>query len=86
MRLARGITNEGGITLFSEGTILSEPQINRIKDMNIDAIYIEGSSAPAVPIGEEIALLDVRFKRADNDPNMLKLKNMVRQYIQALYE
>lgn len=86
MRLAKGITNEGGITLFSEGTILSESQINRIKDMNIDAIYIEGSSAPAVPIGEEIALLDVRFKRAENDPNMLKLKNMVRQYIQALYE
>lgn len=86
MRLARGLTNEGGITLFSEGTTLSESQINRIKTMNIGSVYVEGSSAPAVPIEEEAAMLDNRFKRAENDPNMLKLKNMVRQYIQALYE
>lgn len=86
MRLARGITNEGGITLFSEGTTLSVSHINRIKAMNIDSVYIEGSSAPAVPIGEEMALLDARFKRAENDSNMLKLKSLVRQYIQALYE
>lgn len=86
MRLARGITNEGGITLFSEGTTLSEAQISRIHDMHIDAVYVEGSSAPAVPIEEELAMLDARFKRAENDSNMLKLKNTVRQYIQTLYE
>lgn len=86
MKLARGLTNEGGITLFSEGTTLSESQINRIKTMNIGAVYVEGSSAPAVPIEEEAAMLDNRFKRAENDPNMLKLKNLVRQYLQALYE
>lgn len=86
MKLARGITNEGGITLFSEGTTLSESHINRIKALNIDAIYIDGSSTPTVPIEEEMALLDARFRKAENDSNMRKVKNIVRQHIQALYE
>lgn len=86
MKLARGLTNEGGITLFSEGAVLTESQISRIKAMNIDSVYIVGSSTPAIPIEEELALLEARFKKTENNPDMLKLKNTVREYIQVLYE
>lgn len=86
MKLARGLTNEAGITLFSEGTTLNESQISRIKAMNIDSVYIVGSSTPAVPIEEELALLEARFKKIENNPDMLKLKNTVREYVQTLYE
>lgn len=86
MRLARPITNESGITLFGEGTVLDERSIERIKTMGIDYIYIEGVATPGIPLEEELHRLDSRFSKVSNVPYMTTIKTAVREYITSLYE
>jgi hypothetical protein len=86
MRLARPVTNESGITLFGEGTILDERSIERIKTMGIDYLYIEGPSAPRRSLEEELRGLDDRFSRVSDVPYMTTIKTAVREYITSLYE
>jgi hypothetical protein len=85
MRLAKSILNEAGMTLFGEGTTLTEPFIGRIRSMDIAFVYVEGSSVPKRPLEEELSLLEARFKKSETEPYMTVIKTSLREYITSLY-
>ncbi|MFN3480805.1 MAG: hypothetical protein ACK415_10515 [Thermodesulfovibrionales bacterium] len=85
-RLARPVTNDSGITLFGEGTILDERSIERIKGLGVDYIYVEGASSPRRPVEEELADLERRFSKVIDVPYMTTIKTAVKEYIFSLYE
>lgn len=86
MRLARAITNDLGVTLFGEGTVLDERTIERIKTLGIDYIYVEGHSPPRKSIDEEMKELEKRFSKVTNVPYMTTIKTAVKEYISSLYD
>ncbi|MCG6534047.1 MAG: hypothetical protein L7F78_05025 [Syntrophales bacterium LBB04] len=86
MKLARPILGANGITLLSEGMELNENRIERINDMNVETVYIEGQSQQQVPKEEMLAQLDKRFGSVEGKPAMSLLKSIVRRHIEGLYE
>lgn len=85
MVLAKPLTGKNGMVLLGEGTELNDRWIERIRDMQIEGIFVEGSSAPPVPLGEVIAALEERFMPVDGKPYMGLLKKIVRSHIEKLY-
>lgn len=85
MRLAKSIMNEAGMTLFGEGTTLTEPFIGRIRSMDIASVYVEGASVPKKPLQEELSLLDARFRKSEAEPYMTLIKTSLREFITSLY-
>ena len=85
MKLLRPVTDKNGMILLSEGTILSGKWIERIQDMAIEAVYIDGPSQRTVPKEEELARLEARFKYVEDVPHMKLLKKLVKEHIEGLY-
>ncbi len=85
-KLIRPVTNDSGITLFGEGTILDDRAIERIKALGIDYIYIEGAMPPRRPIEEELEELERRFSKVSNVPYMTTIKTVIKEYIVSLYK
>jgi hypothetical protein len=85
MRLVRPITSESGITLFGEGSVLTDQVIERIRSMQIPFIFVEGHSAPKRRFSEELLLLDERFGKTEHEPYMGNLKEILKEYIRGLY-
>ena len=84
MILAKPLT-KGNMVILGEGTVLSEEWIERIVDMGIDSITIEGPSEQPVPMAEALEMLDVRFRSALDRPYMSEIKEQVRKHITGLY-
>jgi hypothetical protein len=85
MRLVKPITNESGITLFGEGSVLTDQFIERIRSMHIPFIFVEGYPAPRRPLSEELSLLDGRFRKTEHEPYMGTLKEILKEYLRTLY-
>lgn len=85
MKLAKPVTNESGMVLLKEGTELTDSLIDKLRNMGVDAVYIKGTSRPALPMEEMLSLLDKRFIRAEGDSNMAIIKKVVREHIEGLY-
>lgn len=86
MRLSRPITNDAGLLLFSEGTILTETHINRLKEMGLTSIYVEGDNTPKVPLEEALKNIEERFSLNREDPLMIMLKRALIEYTKNLYQ
>jgi len=85
MRLAKAVLNEAGITLFGEGATITEQMIERMRSMNLGPVYIEGTSVPKRPLGDELSMLDARFRGSEGDPHMETLKRLLKEHIRSLY-
>lgn len=86
MKLAKPVFAASGIVLLGEGTELNETRIERIHDMNITTVFIEGVATQAAPKEEMLAQLDARFKDVENKPHMGMLKKIVQEHIEGLYD
>lgn len=85
MKLIKPITDRNGMVLLSEGTVLTEKWVERIQDMSIEAIYIDGPALQLIPKDEALSLLNDRFQHIENQPHMAFIKKVVREYIEGLY-
>jgi hypothetical protein len=85
MKLLRPVTDKNGMILLSEGTVLTEKWIERIQDMAVEAVYIDGPTLRTIPKEEELARLDARFKYVEDVPHMKLLKKLVKEHIEGLY-
>lgn len=85
MKLIKPITDRNGMVLLSEGTVLTEKWVERIQDMSVDAIYIDGPTIQPVPKDEALSLLNARFQHVENQPHMSFIKKVVHEYIEGLY-
>ncbi len=86
MKLAKPVTNPSGMTLLGEGTELTDELIERLNNMNITSVHIEGASKPQKPKEELLAELDARFEKTKDKPYMSTLKKLVREHIEDLYK
>ena len=86
MKLAKPVENSSGMVLLGENTELTVELIDKIKDMGIDSVFIQGMSKPSVPIEVMLSDLDGRFKTVENEPYMDVLKKVFIAHIESLYE
>ena len=84
--LLRPVVNRNGLTLIAEGTELTEPLINKIRNMDVDSAYVRGSKRALPPCEEALADLDRRFGKTESEPFMSLIKNAISNHIMSLYE
>jgi len=86
MILAKPIMTPNGMVMLGEGTVLTEKWIERIQDMQIPSIFIDGPPVQTVPKEEALADLDARFALVEAKPYMNSIKKIVKEHIEGLYE
>ena len=87
MVLAKEVTRPekpDGPALFGKGTELSESAIDRLKQLGVATITVEGH--PVVmeddeSLDQQLAGLDQRFRHVERDPYMMKIKALIRKQI-----
>jgi len=85
MKLAKPVLGQNGMVLLPEGAELTEKMIERIQDMDVAAIFVEGPSVQTVPLAEVLVALDRRFATVQDRPHMAGLKRIVRKHLEGLY-
>jgi len=86
MKLAKPVLAKNGMVMLGEGTELSEAWIERIQDMDIQSIFVEGPPIQTVPKEEALANLEARFAMVEGKPYMNTIKKLVKEHIEGLYE
>ena len=82
--LAQAVVNESGMILIGEGTVLKDSHIDRLQGMSINSVFVEGTSGPTKSKAELVAELDARFKKTEDEPYMLTVKRMFKEYIEGM--
>ncbi|MDI6726437.1 MAG: hypothetical protein QMD32_05695 [Smithellaceae bacterium] len=85
MKLVKPVVNKNGMVLLGEGVELTEKWIERIIDMDIDSVYVEGLSRQEIPKEERLAQLEARFSYVMDRPYMNLIKKAVASHIEGLY-
>jgi len=85
MKLVKPVMR-GEMVLLGEGTELNDNWIQKIKDMEIGSVYVDGPSQMSVPKDEMLAQLDKRFQNVADKPYMNVIKKLVQEHIEDLYE
>ena len=86
MKLAKPITAKNGMVMLGEGTELNETWIERIRDMDIVSVFIDGPAIQTISREEALSGLDARFALVEGNPQMNIIKKIVRKHIEGLYE
>ncbi len=88
MKLAKPVTNEGGMTIVAEGIELTGNLISRLKSMKIDCVTVHGhpvdmgGKVAGTRFAERVKRLDHLFRRYDKDKWMVQVKKRIGQYFQ----
>lgn len=86
MKLSKPVLNEAGMILVGEGTVLSDAHIDRLNNMNVSSVYVEGAAKPRKSKEDMFAELDSRFSKTENEPYMAILKRMFKEHIEEIYK
>jgi hypothetical protein len=86
MKLAKPVIAKNGMVMLGEGTALNETWIERIRDMDIAVVYIDGPPVQTLSKEEALIGLDERFAKVSDKPYMNVIKKYVKEHIEDLYE
>lgn len=86
MKLTKPVVNDAGMVLLGEDTRLTDTLIERLLNMNIGSVHVEGAASPGKSKEEMLAELDARFKKTENEPYMGMLKKLFKEHIEELYK
>jgi len=86
MKLAKPVTAKNGMVMLGEGTELSETWIERIRNMDVTSIFVDGPPVQTLSKEEALASLEARFARLEDKPYMSLIKKIVKEHIEGLYE
>ena len=86
MKLAKPVSAKSGMVMLGGGTALTAKWIERIQDMGITNVFVEGLPVQAVTREEALADLNARFSRVEGKPFMNMIKNVVKEHVEGLYE
>ena len=86
MKLAKPVTAKSGMVLLGEGTELTAPWIERIQDMDITNIFVEGPPIQTIAKEEALDNFNTRFSHVEGKPYMNAIKKIVKEHIESLYE
>lgn len=87
MKLAKPAVKEGGMVIAAAGMELTERLIERLENMNVEAVVVEGdpldpSAGEDTPFARIAERLDHLFRRHDGNPAMVEMKDTLRAYFQ----
>ncbi|MEN6375176.1 MAG: hypothetical protein ABFD75_10415 [Smithella sp.] len=86
MKLAKPVTAKNGMVMLGEGTELSETWIERIRDMDISSIYVDGPPVQTLSKEEALANLEARFAKVNDKLYMNLIKKITKEHIEGLYQ
>jgi hypothetical protein len=86
MKLAKPIVAKNGMVMLGEGTELTATWIERIQDMDITSVFIDGPPVQTISKEDALAALDERFALVFDKPYMNIIKKYVKEHIEGLYE
>ncbi|MCE5265051.1 MAG: hypothetical protein LLG97_16155 [Deltaproteobacteria bacterium] len=86
MKLAKPVSAKSGMVMLGEGTELTAKWIERIQDMGVTNVFVEGLPVQAIPREEALADLNARFSRVEGKPFMNTIKSVVKEHVEGLYE
>lgn len=86
MSLAKAISREDGMVLAGQGTVLTDPVINRLKNAEIPSLVVKGRPLPGLPSGMDLQKVRDRlphlFRKYDSDQLMVTMRKMLSQYLE----
>lgn len=85
MILSEPVVNKAGMILIGEKTLITDVIIERLNNMGVKSVYIEGDSKPQMPIEEVMLEIDKRFRKTENEPYVHLLKRVLKKHIEELY-
>lgn len=85
MKLARPVVKDT-MVLLRDGTELTGTIIRKIKNMDLNTVYIEAPPDSCVSKDELLINLERRFQNIDHEPYMDMIKRLVQEHIEAFYE
>jgi len=86
MKLAKPVAAKNGMVMLGEGTELTAKWIERIQDMDITNIFVEGLPIQAISREEALDKLNAKFSQVEGKPHMNVIKKIVKEHIESLYE
>ena len=78
MKLAKPVMAKNGMVMLGDGTELNETWIERIQDMEIASVFIDGPPIQAIPKEQALSDLEARFALVDGKPYMNPIKKIVK--------
>jgi hypothetical protein len=86
MKLTKPVLNESGMVLLSGDNELTEATIEKLRNMNVDGVFIKGLAKPEKPKEEALSELYKRFEKVEQEPYMDMLKRVLKEHVEGLYE
>jgi len=86
MTIVKPITMKNGMVILGAGVELTPAWVERLQDMDIDGCYIDAPKEQKITTEEAILQLDERFQPVADRPYMIRLKAILREHIEGLYE
>ncbi|HPP06906.1 MAG TPA: hypothetical protein PLW88_06015 [Syntrophorhabdaceae bacterium] len=86
MITSKPISNENGIVILKENTELTEAIIDRFKKMGIEYVFVKGERKFSKSKEEMLKEVEKRFAHVDKKPLMDKIKRIVTEHIEGLYD
>ena len=87
MVLARPVTNSNGLTIVAAGTILDAAMIERLQQMELPSVYVEGDALESggKTLAELEAELEHRFRHVTHDPIQQLILRTLRKHLRATH-
>ncbi len=86
MKLERPVLNKNGLMMIGTDIELTGALVKKIQKMDIQVVYVYGTSKALPPLDEVLARLEGRFRNVETAPHMNVLKKLLREHIEGLYE
>ncbi|HOP84917.1 MAG TPA: hypothetical protein PLM71_11800 [Syntrophorhabdaceae bacterium] len=86
MTTSKPVSNENGIIIIKENTELTDSIIDRLKKMGIEYIFVKAEKRFSKSKEDMLNEVEKRFNRMSNKPIMDKIKRIVREHIEELYD
>ena len=86
MITSRPVSNENNIIILKENTELTDSIIDRLKKMGIEYIFVKTEKRFSKSREDTLNEVEKRFSRVVNNPIMDKLKRIVKEHIEELYD
>ncbi|HIJ59337.1 MAG TPA: hypothetical protein HPP56_01790 [Nitrospirae bacterium] len=86
MKLLKPVINDSGMVMLGEGTILTDQMINKLNNMNISFVYVEGSQAKTKSKEALINEINERFQKSGTNEQMVLLHKLMIEHIEETYK
>lgn len=86
MKTSKPVINNNGMVILGDNTELTAELIDRIRNMNVDGLFIHGDSRPSKPKEDLLEEIDSRFRFVDSEPLMEIIKRAIHTHVEGLYE